>query len=214
MTDRDPLPERPPRRRRRDARPSEIIEAGLQEFAEAGFAAARLDDIARRAGIAKGTIYRYFDSKEALFEAALLSRAGEVVAGIEAMAAAHDGPVLPVFEAVIGQIYRTLGEADVRTLMRIIIAEGDRFPHVTQVYHDRIVRRGLAIVEGLVRRGISRGELGESAVTAVPQVMLAPAIMTAVWTIAFGRIDPIDVEAMRAAHVEMLRRSLTPAGAA
>jgi AcrR family transcriptional regulator len=210
MTGDSPRTERPPRRRRRDARPSEIIEAGLREFAEQGFAAARLEDIARRAGIAKGTIYRYFDSKEALFEAVLLSRAGGIIGNMEAAIAAHDGPMLPLMEVVIGEFYRELRQSDILVLMRIIIADGERFPRVTEFYFNEIVRRGLAVIGGVVRRGIERGEFRESAVTAIPQVLLSPAIMMAVWSMTFQRIQPIDVATMRDAHVELITRALEP----
>ncbi|HEY8580128.1 MAG TPA: helix-turn-helix domain-containing protein, partial [Beijerinckiaceae bacterium] len=99
-----PAQGRPPRRRK-EARPGEIVEAGLQEFAEAGFAAARLEDVARRAGVAKGTIYRYFDSKEALFEAAARSRIGPVFAEIDRIVDDYGGDTPSLLRLVLRALY-------------------------------------------------------------------------------------------------------------
>jgi AcrR family transcriptional regulator len=127
-----------PRRRRKEAWPAEIIEAGLQEFAERGFAGARLDDVAARAGIAKGTIYRYFPSKEA----ALLSRVTPMLDGIEASIEQFPGSSADLLRFAITKVHAELVTSDVQVLMRIIIGEGHRFPVVAEAFIEARLPRG------------------------------------------------------------------------
>jgi len=192
-----------PRRRRKDARPGEIIEAGLAEFAETGFAATRLDDVAKRAGIAKGTIYRYFASKEALFEAAVRTRLSAVL-DIDARIDAYPGPTRDLLCLMIETMYRQLVESDMRTILRILLADGARFPAITAFYHEAAVAKGRALLGRIVARGIARGEFREGAYTDLPIVMIAPLLMAAIWKINFERHEPIDVARFAAAHFDLM----------
>ena len=119
-------------RRRKEARPAEIADAGFKEFAKHGFAGTRLDDVAARAGIAKGTIYLYFDSKQSLFEAAVLSRLGGVPDVVSSLISLYPGPTKPLLKQVFKQMYKTLAAGDLHVVMRIIIAEGDRYHGTVQ----------------------------------------------------------------------------------
>ena len=76
-----------PRKRRKEARPSELLEAALELFVEKGFAATRLEDVASRAGVSKGTLYLYFENKDALFKAVVQEGIIPVIAENEAIAA-------------------------------------------------------------------------------------------------------------------------------
>lgn len=192
-----------PRRRRKDARPGEIIAAGLAEFAETGFAATRLDDVAKRAGIAKGTIYRYFASKEALFEAAVRTRLSAVL-DIDAQIDAYPGPTRDLLHLMINTMYRQLVESDMRTILRILLADGARFPAITAFYHEAVVTKGRALLGRIVARGIARGEFRKGAYADLPFVMIAPLLMAAIWKINFDRYEAIEVERFAAAHFDLL----------
>jgi AcrR family transcriptional regulator len=191
------------RRRRKDARPGEIIAAGLAEFAESGFAATRLDDVAKRAGVAKGTIYRYFASKEALFEAAVQSRLSAVL-DIDAQIDGFPGTTRDLLRIVIQTMYRQLVETDMRTILRILLADGARFPAITAFYHKAAVAKGRALLGRIVARGIARGEFRDGAYADLPFVMIAPLLMTAIWKMNFERHEPIDVGRFAAAHFDLL----------
>jgi AcrR family transcriptional regulator len=197
-----------PRRRRKESRPAEIIEAGLVEFAEKGFSATRLEDVAARAGIAKGTIYRYFESKEALFEATLLSRVRPVLDDIEAMVDSYQGSSTELLKLLIVGVHRELVGSDLHVLMRIIVGEGTRFPAISEVYHRRLIVKGRAILTRIVARGIARGELRPGSAADLPMVAIAPALMAAVWRITFERYDPIAPERFLAAHLDLVMNGL------
>ncbi len=193
----------PRRRRRKEARPAEIIEAGLAEFAENGFAAAKLEDVARRAGIVKGTIYRYFDSKDALFEAALKARLTPLIGEIEQLVATFPGSSVELLRMVMRAAYSRMFQPDAQALMRIIISEGRHFPAITGLYHRETVSKGRRMIAAIVARGVARGEFRAGAAAELPIVVMAPAIMAAVWKMTFEPFDPLDLEKFAAAHTDL-----------
>jgi AcrR family transcriptional regulator len=205
--------DRAPRRRRKEARPAELIDAGLQEFAQHGFAATRLDDVARRAGVAKGTIYRYFSDKEALFLAAVQSRVTPVFDQISGFVDVFPGTTRDLLTLIFETIHRQLARSDLPVLIRVIIAEGPRFPALTEHYHREIIAKGRALLERIVARGLARGEVREGAAAALPMVIFAPAIMAAIWRTTFDRHAPVSGEAFLAAHLDLVFHGLLKHGA-
>lgn len=196
------------RQRRKDARPGEIIEAGLLEFAERGFAATRLEDVAGRAGIVKGTIYRYFDSKDALFEAALKSRITPVFDDIRPLIDTFQGTTRDLLRMVVSQAYRELFGTDLSVLMRIVITEGSRFPAISELYYRESIAKGRAMIRAIVERGLARGEVRHGAITELPEVVFAPAIMAIVWQTTFNRFEAISTDAFLAAHLDLILNGL------
>lgn len=201
-------PNAPKRRRRKEARPGEIIAAGLAEFADKGFAAAKLEDVATRAGVVKGTIYRYFESKEALFEAALKAQVAPVFNEVLASLERFPGSTPDLLRMVIPTIYKELFGSGIHVLMRIIIAEGGRFPAIAEFYHRESITRGKTIIEAIVHRGVARGEFRPGAAADLPMVAIAPAVMAAVWTMTFDRFEPIPIERFLEAHLDLVLNGL------
>ena len=197
-----------PRRRRKEARPQEIIAAGLAEFAERGFAATRLEDVAARAGVVKGTIYRYFDSKETLFEAALSSGIGPAFEELPDIVADYDGSTFDLIGQLVSRLYETLFLPDVELLARIIISEGHRFPAVADLYYRLLVSKGRDILRRIVERGLARGELLPSPLSATPEVLIGPVVMAIVWNMIFDRLDPIEPRRFLEAHLDLLEKAL------
>lgn len=197
-----------PRRRRKEARPQEIIAAGLAEFAERGFAATRLEDVATRAGIVKGTIYRYFENKEALFEAALSSGIGPAFEALPQKVADYDGSTFELVGLLIRRLYEILFAPDVELLARIIISEGRRFPAVAELYHRLLVGKGRDILRLIIERGLARGELRPSPLSTTPEVLIGPVVMAIVWHSIFDRFDPIEPERFLGAHLDLLEKVL------
>ena len=189
---------------RRGDRERAIVAAALAEFSAKGFAAARLDDVARRAGVAKGTLYLYFDGKDALFQAVIRQAILPRIADAEALAAGFDGPT----EALLRRMLKTLGREIVETeageAMRLVIAEAGRFPELTAFYYRSVVRRGLDLVRGVVARGVARGEFRPSALDEHPQLLVAPLILAVIWTALFQRLQPIDLERLLDGHLDLL----------
>lgn len=191
-------------KRRKDARPGEIIDAGLQEFARNGFAATRLEDVAGRAGISKGTIYRYFDDKEALFLAAVRSHTAPTFDQLDHFVESYGGSTRELLIELFTLMHRKLISSDLHILMRIVISEGRNFPELTRFYYQEGVSKGQAILKRIVERGVAAGELRPGAATDLPIVMIAPAIMAAVWRMTFEQQQPIDLERILEAHVDLV----------
>jgi AcrR family transcriptional regulator len=199
---------KPGHRRRKDARPAEILDAGLAEFAEAGFAGARLSAVAKRAGISKGTIYLYFDSKEALFDAALTSRLTPTLADLADALAAWPGSSADLLRLIVTRLHAKMHEPDVQALLRIIIAEGPRFPHIAEAYHRQIIAKGRALLSGVIARGVARGELRDGPAARLPMIVVAPALMATIWRTTFDPFDPIPREAFLEAHIDLILHGL------
>ena len=192
-------------RRRAKTSEAELIEAGLAEFAERGFAAARLDDVAKRAGVAKGTIYLYFNDKEDLFRAAVRSRIGGALAGAESMAAMDDLSAEQALRAVLVTAHRNIAQSDAPILIRILIAEGGRFPDLLSFYHTEVISKGRALLTRLIQRGVENGEFRAGATTTeLPMLVIAPALMAVLWRLLFDDIDPIDPERFLEAHLDLV----------
>src|SRR5262245_18556197 len=163
------------RAERAAARRNAILAAALDEFSARGFAAARLDDVAKRAGGAKGTIYLHFKDKEALFQELVRTMLSPVVANLEQLQAI-DVPIRIVLERFVdlfvGEIYGTRR----REVARLVITEGARFPSIAEFYYREVVAHGIAAMRALIERAISRGEISHSALARFPQLVVAPGL--------------------------------------
>ena len=202
------VPVRPPRRRRKAARAGEIVTAALAHFAEHGYAHTRLEDVARRAGIAKSTVYLYFENKEALFRATVAAHVSSTFEDMGALVESWTGDVASLLEAVIRHAYAGLVQPDNLALLRIIIAEGERFPELRDAFYDAEMCHGRRIVEGLVARGVACGEFADGPAAEFPRLVVAPVITAAVWRLTFEALEPIDAERWIDAHLALLMDGL------
>src|SRR2546425_10611224 len=128
-------------RRRKNARPEEIISAALEVFADRGFAATKLEDVARRAGVTKGTIYLYFENKEALFKALVRETIVPVIEQGEALAKSFTGSARDLFERLVREYLRLVGETSLASIPRLMIAEARNYPELGRFYYDDVVAR-------------------------------------------------------------------------
>jgi AcrR family transcriptional regulator len=192
-----------PRAGRRAHRRQAILAAALKEFSARGFAAARLDDVAVAAGIAKGTIYLYFRDKEALFQDLIRSEMSPVVATLET-ALAVDLPVRAVAERAVELFVREIYGTGRRDIIRLILSEGPRFPQLADFYYREVLSRIIAAVRALLTRALERGELRSDALIRFPQLLGAPGIVAIMWSGLFERHDPLDVPALMRAHLDLL----------
>jgi AcrR family transcriptional regulator len=188
---------------RRAERRQAILAAALEEFSACGFAAARLDDVAAKARIAKGTIYLYFRDKEALFQDLIRSEMSPVVSTLE-HALALDLPVRAVAEQAVEVFVREVYGTRRKDIIRLVLSEGPRFPKLADFYYREVLSKILVAVRTLLRRAKERGELRSDAVIAFPQLIGAPAIVAILWNAMFDRHDPLDVRALMRAHLDLL----------
>lgn len=194
----------------KDERREAFLMAALDEFFERGFAAARMDDIARRVGLSKGTLYLYFDSKEALFIALIETITLPNVGLIEQFAAAAPSATEGI-HSLMTFVPRLIRETPMPRVAKVLIADSGAFPDVVQRYRRQVVDRVLAAVAGLLERGHAAGELviDDPALTA--RLVVAPIIMSAIWRVVFETETKagIDLNALFALHERMLRRALS-----
>jgi AcrR family transcriptional regulator len=180
-----------------------IIEAALEEFVARGFAATRLDDVAQRAGVAKGTIYLHFKDKEALFQE-LIRTALVPLIGRLAVPPPAGGSVRAALEGFAQTFAQEVVTTRRGDIVRLIIAEGPRFPSVADFYYREVVSRGMAGMRALIELGIARGEIKHQDLTRFPQVVVAPAIVAVIWQGLFGRHSPLDATEMLRVHLDLI----------
>ncbi|WP_245434370.1 TetR/AcrR family transcriptional regulator [Pseudolabrys taiwanensis] len=184
------------------ARREAILAAALDEFSASGFEATRLDDVAKRAGIAKGTIYLYFRDKETLFQELIREMLTPLVGSIEAMGAA-DLPLPDIASHIADLFMREVYETRRKDVVRLMISEGRRFPKLAEFYYREVLSRIIAAVRALLNRAAARGEVAPGLVE-FPQLIAAPGLMAIIWNGLFERYDPLDVRTMMQTHVELL----------
>lgn len=201
----------PPQQKRGRARKLEpaqrkqaILDAALSVFAERGFEAARLDDVAARAGVAKGTLYLYFDDKEKLFEEVVRGAVTPIVERLRALAAATDMPIGKVLEALFATFEKDVLATNRKLIIRLIIAEGPRFPRIAEFYYRNVVGRVMPLIRTMAERAVARGELASDAIARYPQLVAAPLLVAVIWDALFQRTDPLDFASFFRAHGEML----------
>ena len=196
-------------RRRKDARPTEIVTAALECFKERGYAATRLEDVAAKAGVTKGTIYLYYSSKEELFKAVVR---GELVPNIEHLErASRDSESA---SAMLAQFFMIWSEhvvpSPASVIPKLIIAEAGNFPELVRFYRETVVERGLALVGSIIRRGIERGEFRPVDVEHVVYCVLAPLLITVLikHSLQLPGDRPLDAGAVCRAHLDLLLHGL------
>jgi AcrR family transcriptional regulator len=184
---------------RRDA----ILAAALEEFSARGFAAARLDDVAARAGVGKGTIYLHFRDKQALFQELVTTMLVPFIANLETPPPAGL-PIRIVLERLIDLFVREVYGTERRKLIRLIMTEGPRFPQLAEFHYHHVVKRALAAMRALLEGALRRGELRNDALVRFPQLVIAPAMMAIVWSGLFDRFAALDVAALMRAHLDLI----------
>lgn len=202
---------RKPRRRRKDARPSELTAAALELFVDKGFAATRLDDVAARAGVSKGTLYLYFDSKEALFKAVIEEGIVPTLAAAELQLAEHNGSSVALLRKLLFGWWQHIGGTRLAGVPKLIISESRNFPELAQYYHDKVIVRGRALLGAVLLRGIASGEFRALDVETAIDVIIAPLLMLVIWRFSLcfcGR--EIAPETYLGTHFDLLVHGLCP----
>ena len=204
--------------RRKQARPAEILDAALSVFAEKGFAAARMEDIAARAGVTKGTIYLYFPSKEEVFKSLARQHVGATLADAMAQAKGYQGTVREFLAMMMAIIAEKIERAHFAVLPKIIIGESGNFPELARFWREEVIDKAIGMMSGLITRGIKRGEIRalpiDVPVEYVARLCVAPVIMSIIWRTVIAPTDivPFDYQKFLALHLDVLMRGLAPEG--
>lgn len=199
-------------RRRKEDRPQEITAAALEAFAEKGYSATRVTDVAKRAGVSKGLLYLYFKTKEELFKAVVKSfvspRIDALKAEIESTELTAEGYLRGPFLAFAKQVPKS----PARILVRLMIAEGAKHPDLTDWYHRNVVSHGLAALRSLIERGVRDGEFRKSALQEFPHMVVTPVLFAIVWSLVFGDRAGLNSDRFIEAQVDLLLRAIQADG--
>ncbi len=197
------MPTEPRYQRRKEDRPKEIAEAAFEVFAEKGYAAARVDEVAKRAGVSKGLTYLYFKTKEELFKAVIR---GVVVRRIDSLIDEVDSTELTAEAFLRGPMVafmQRIPGSRISIVLRLLIAEGHRHPDLLEYYYENVVGRGLAMLRRFLERGIETGEFRRTAVNDMPQLIVAPMLLSAIWKMVFVKRS-LDTDRLIEAHMDMI----------
>ncbi len=181
-----------------------IIEAAMDEFIARGFAATRLDDVAKRAGVAKGTIYLHFKDKESMFEELIRTAIVPLVNRLAAGPPPAGGSVRDMIEGFVRTFIHEVTTTRRGDIVRLIVAEGPRFPAIADFYYREVVSKGLAGMRAAISLGIARGEIKHKDLAQFPQILIAPAMIAVIWQSLFSRHAPLDAIEMFRVHLDLI----------
>ena len=200
-----------PKFRRRSAeRPTEIVAAALDVFADKGFAAARLDDIAARAGVSKGALYLYYETKEDLFRAVVRQAVAPNIARMRGALDAFEGPFPDFLGMFARMIAVNLAEIPVGPIVKMIIGEGRNFPELARYWHDEVIAPMLGALAAAVARGQARGEVRPGDPRLFALQVVGPFLVATIWRETFAPVgaEPVDIEALARQHLATLTHGM------
>ena len=195
----------------KDERRQLLLSAALDEFFESGFSAARIEDIAQRASLSKGTVYLYFDSKEALFLALIEDLATPNIEQIEQIAA-----LAPSLREALNRLAvfapMMIRTSNLPRLMKVLIGDSHTFPEIIRDYRKQKIERILGALTGFLDRAVDRGEIAPQNTSLTTRLILAPIVLSGMWQAVFGRDADaeVDLEALFHLHTELLLKALAP----
>ena len=201
-------------RRRKDERPAEIVAAALESFAERGFAATRLDDIAARAGVTRGTLYLYFPSKEDLFKAVVRQSIVPVIARGEEMLAQTQEASSALLAKVLLMMPTAVEGSPVSAIPKLVISEARNFPDLAQFYLEEVIRRGRRLLTAIIGRGIARGEFRPMDMDHVFYCVVGPVLLSMLWKHSLEPYDGkrLDAQALCRVHLDLLLQGMLKRG--
>ncbi|HEX3927628.1 MAG TPA: TetR/AcrR family transcriptional regulator [Gemmatimonadales bacterium] len=157
--------------RRPAARPDELIAAALTVFSERGFRQTTLEEVAARAGVSKGTVYLYFESKDDLFRAVVETKVVVLLEEVEAFARSHAGTATELLIHVIHRMWQALSRTDMVCMAHLVQSELGHFPEIRRFYFEQVVQRHRRLLGEIVARGIAAGEFRPEAALIVPRMV-------------------------------------------
>lgn len=196
--------------RRAEDRPREICTAALDVFSEKGFAAAKLDEIARRAGVSKGTLYLYFKDKEDLFRAVVRDTVAPNIDIVRAMVEGADLPFAEIIRMFLPRFAALTSQVRVGAVAKMVIGESRNFPELAKVWHDEVVSKALGLIAGLIERAQARGEVRAGDPRYHAFTLMGPMLMGLLWreTLQPAGGAAIDLESLAKQHAETVLAGL------
>lgn len=196
------------REQQKEARRIAIIDAALEEFTAQGFTATKLDDVAVRAGIGKGTIYLYFDSKESLFEEVVRRN---LFPGRDLAMKNFDefeGTASEQLSYHFRNMYAFMQNEKIAPLCAMVMGEAIRFPELSRFFYNEMISKSKPIIRGIIQRGIESGEFRPMAEKVYNQMLIAPVMIGSLWNLQFGEMELVDMQNYAEEHIDFMLRAL------
>jgi AcrR family transcriptional regulator len=196
--------------RRKDARPLELVDAALELFVERGFSSTRLDDVAKRAGVSKGTLYLYFDSKDDLFKAVVREGIVSRIAVFEKYLNDSDKTATVLLEELIRAWWEQIASTKLGGISKLMMSEAGNFPELAKFYHAEVMTRGCGLFKTVMERGMASGEFRKVETEYAERVCSAPMVMLMLWRNSFDLCCGInlDPEGYLQTYTQMMVRAL------
>jgi AcrR family transcriptional regulator len=202
----------PIRRRQKEARPQQLLDAALMLFVEKGFAATRAEEVAQRAGVSKGTLYLYYPSKEELLKAVIREHLGSRIAAGAALAEQHRGPVADLLREVFSRWWLEMLDSPTSGVFKLIITEVRNFPDLAEFYSREVVQPGEQLIARIVQRGVDSGEFDDLDVAGVVHSLILPMVMLCLHKHSLGACaahhEDFDAHAFIGSHIDLVIRGL------
>jgi AcrR family transcriptional regulator len=189
-----PFDSKPRWERRKDARPQELLAAALDLFVERGFASTRLEDVAKCAGVSKGTLYLYFTNKEELFKAVVRASIVPALGAAEDDIAGFTGHNADLMRHVLRGWWNNMGATKASGIIKLVMAEAGNFPDLAKFYQEEVIARALSMISSMLARGIARGEFRPMDTTVMTHVLIAPVLMLTLWKHSIGPCDQVSLD--------------------
>lgn len=201
--------------RRAEARPQELLEAALAEFVARGYAATRLEEVARRAGVSKGTLYLYYENKAELFKAVVRKSLVANLDEAEAEIAGFQGTSRELLAYLLSEFTRRVSDSPLSGIPKLVLAEAGNFPEIAGFYYEEVVGRGRRLVQAVLQRGMDRGEFRPMDLDYAWRVVIAPVVLGILWKHTFAALEPKGFEFERhlRSHLDLLFDGLGPLAA-
>ena len=196
--------------RRSEDRPREICAAALEVFAEKGFAAAKLDEIARRAGVSKGTLYLYFEDKQDLFRAVVRSAIAPNIEAITSTISALDAQISDVVRMFLTGFAEREARLPLGAVAKIVIGESRNFPELARVWHDEVAAKAIGAIADFVKRAQKRGEVRAGDPRLYAFSIMGPMVLGALWRTVLVPAggQPLDLYQLAKQHADTVLRGL------
>ena len=196
------------RAQQKEAKRLALIDEALAVFSRVGFAMAKIDDVAEEAGVSKGTVYLYFDSKEDLFEGMVKAKMMPMLDNAASIAFDPEMTATARLKQHLRFFYTKILDSDRRQIMRLIMAEGPNFPHLAEFYHANVLSRGQAMINAIIQQGVDNGEFRNMSEHGLMQNVVAGALVAGIWKLVFDQFQPIDLDTYFETHIDLILNGL------
>ena len=196
-------------RKQKEQRHQQILAAAFQEFAANGYAAARLEDVAKRGGMAKGTIYLYFKDKERLFRAVVRSLIYPALGTLATLVGSSSDSAEELLRKLLSGHYAlVVRNKKARAILRLLIAESGKFPQLSDIFYREIIAPGVSTLRRILEKGVASGEFRKAKIKDFPQILVAPGVLATFWMLIHGERHRLDLDAYMRAHIEFVLNGL------